>query len=481
MSTDAELTMATTKKTFMDLPREVFLMICAYLTPKDLTRLAHFSKDCYLAVQQPLYEHIDITAIDELRSLVWTLGRWSLIVSHLSAKQRQHWQKLTDAQLCARDIKKVTILVDAATNTKSPLVGVDFARYIGTISRASNNVNIELSLHGKWTMLLMQLSSSTSSLPDVKRLVLCLGGEGRAPVLSVRAPNWDVWDTCFSGSTFPDLKEIEIDTLHGSPAERPETLKAAASANRASHISRYQEDGAVSIPFYGLRKITKLSIKHNDLLTTSTLGNLFCSSIIPAKLTHLEIVNCPMLHQVRDYEDLSILLQRGLPLLQHFRFHLQRNPRGAEHLLAAYYKDTAEHPEWHLCNVVRELGQKIKSLDLALPFACNRMFVPRTKQAPAALAERDWPDIAREPYETLRERLLSAGYKYRRLICWDSVCGKNHEWQDMLDLADNQGDMMSWEIVSNRDKTASWHVSGFLPMSYKSSEVLKRELPLEGR
>ncbi|KAK4497257.1 hypothetical protein PRZ48_011707 [Zasmidium cellare] len=479
MSTDAEPDMEAIKKTFMDLPREIYLMVCAYLTPKDLSRLALVGKDCYLAAQQPLYDHIHITAIHQLKSLVWTLPR-TPAVSHISAKQRQLWHKFTDAQLRDRDIKTLTILLDVA-NTKGSFVGVDFARYIGVISRSSNNVDIELSLHGQWNTLLSQLIASNSSLPDVRRVVICLGNGGRDLMLSAHSSRLDIWDTCFSGSTFPDLKEIELDTLHGSPGERPDTLKAAASANRASHISRYQEDHHISTPFYGLMQITRLSIKHNDLLTTSTLGNLFSSSIIPAKLARLEIVNCPMLHQVRDYEDLSILLQRGLPLLQHFKFHLQRNSRGVEHLLAAYYKDTTEHPEWHLCNIVRELGQKIKSLDLALPFACNRMFLPRTKQAPAALAERDWPDIAQEPYETLRDRLLSAGYRYRRLICWDSVCGENHEWQDMLELADNQGDMVSWEIVSNRDKTASWHLSGCLPMTYKASDVLKRQLPVEER
>lgn len=360
-------------------------------------------------------------------------------------------------------------------------MGADFARLIGAISRRSNNINIQLSLFGPWHRLLEQLSSSTSILPDVKRLIICLGGEGREFDSYGSAHKLDIWDTCFSGSAFPDLREIEIDTLYASPDRRPHTLKVGASANRSSHASSYRESGAVTVPFYGLKKMSKITIKNNDLLTTPTLDNIFCSSIIPAKLTHLEIVNCPTLHQVRDHEDLAVLLQRGLPLLQHLRFHLPRSPRGVEHLLAGYYKDLSEHPEWHLCNVVRELGQKIKSLDLALPIACNRIFLPRLKQAPAVLAARDWPTIPRDPYETLPQRLLSAGYRYRRLICWDSICGDNHEWQDMLELADNQGDMISWEIVGNRDKTASWHVSGCLPMSYKASDVLKRELSVGER
>lgn len=364
---------------------------------------------------------------------------------------------------------------------KRGFVAADFARLIGAISRRSTNVNIELSLFGPWHRLLQQLSTSTSTLPDVRRLVLCLGGAGPEFDAHLRASAVDIWDICFSGSIFPDLQQVKIDTLHASPSDRPENLTAIARGSSEDHISPFEGIVASSAPLYGLKKMSKIFIKHNDLLDIKVLGNLFSSSVIPARLTHLEIVNCSNLHQTRHYEDLAILLQRALPILQHFRFHLPRNTRGVHHFLAAYYKDTAEHPEWHLCNVVRELGQGIKSLDLALPFACNRMFLPRTKQAPAKLAERDWPPIAREPYETLPRRLLSAGYRYRRLICWDSICGGKHEWQDMLELADNQGDMISWEIVSDRDKTASWHVSGCLPMSYKANDVLKRELPLEER
>lgn len=353
---------------------------------------------------------------------------------------------------------------------KRGFVGADCARLIGAISRCSNNVNIELSLYGPWHKLLEQLRSSTSTLPHVRRLVLCLGGGGQ-----------NIWDICFSGSIFPDLKEVGIDTLHGSSSRRPQNLQTIALGSHWNHASQHGRAWQNSAPFYGLKWMTKISIKRNNWLSGPALNNLFSSSIVPAKLTHLEIVDCPMLHQVRDYEDLAVLLQRGLPLLQHFRFHLLRNPLGTEHLLAGYYKDIADHPEWHLCNVVRELGQKVKSLDLALPFACNCMLLPRTTQAPAELARRDWPPIAREPYETLPYRLTSAGYRYRRLICWNSVCGENHEWQDMLEHADNQGDMISWELVSNRDDTANWHVSGCLPMSYKASDVLKREPLMEER
>lgn len=227
--------------------------------------------------------------------------------------------------------------------------------------------------------------------------------------------------------------------------------------------------------------MTKISIKHNDLLSPQVLQSLFFSKIIPTKLTRLEIVNCPVLHQVRDYADIALLLERALPLLHHFKLHIHRNPGGGQAYYPQYCADMAEHPEQHICNVVRKAGQKIKSLDIALPYVCNRIFLPRSMAPPAQLAERDYPTIPREPYETLPERLILEGYKYRRLICWDGICTGSHVWEDMLDLADSQGDGISWEIVSYRDKTASWHVGGCLPTRYKASEVVKRELPQEER
>lgn len=480
-------TMSTKPKTFMDLPREIYLMVCTYLTPKEYICMAAVSKDYYLAVQQPLYDHIEVDAWEKLPRLVRTLTSVP-VVSHISAKyvskmhnkdfdsklttdrQRQRWQKLSDAQLRERDIKTLNIILDTA-NTKRSFSGVDLARCVGAISRRSNGINIKLSLYGPWNSLLAQLS--TFPLPDVRRLVVCLGKKD----FQRESNKLDIWDVAFSGSSFPDLKEVELDTLYGSPDERPSTIKAAASSQPENYEDMYDAYRHVSTPLYGLKKMTKISIKHNDLLKTRVLDNLFSSNIIPTKLTTLEIANCPLLHQVSDNAGLAVLLQRSLPLLQYLKLHVNRNPPHGQGHYLTYRSELSEHPERHLCNVVRELGQKIKSLDLALPFACNRMFLPKTKQAPAALAERDWPTIPREPYDTLRDRLLAAGYRYRRLICWNEVCCRSHEWSDMLELVGNQGDMISWEILSYPDKSGSWHVSGCLPISYPASDVLKRELP----
>lgn len=71
----------------LELPRELYLMICDYLSPKDLARLACVTKDHYLAAQQPLFKTIRITAFGNLVKLVSTITK-PPIVSSISKKQR---------------------------------------------------------------------------------------------------------------------------------------------------------------------------------------------------------------------------------------------------------------------------------------------------------------------------------------------------------------------------------------------------------
>lgn len=44
----------------LDLPRELFLMVCSYLSTADLANLGSASPAHDLAVQQPLFAHIRI-------------------------------------------------------------------------------------------------------------------------------------------------------------------------------------------------------------------------------------------------------------------------------------------------------------------------------------------------------------------------------------------------------------------------------------
>lgn len=145
-----------------------------------------------------------------------------------------------------------------------------------------------------------------------------------------------------------------------------------------------------------------------------------------------------------------------------------------------YVNEIQEQPDHHLCNVIREVGQGIQSLDLALPFVCSHIFVPQQqKSSPTRhsdCGEVSYPTISREPEATLPIRLIEAGYRYRRLICWDGLCRSGGQWEEMQDLANAQGEKISWEIVSAQEDCGSWHVSGSLPVTFTSEAVLERQL-----
>ncbi len=76
--------------TFIDLPREIYLMVCALLTTTDLTKLASISRDHYLAVQQPLYSSIRIISYKALVKLVGSSVK-APVVSHLTPKYVSLW------------------------------------------------------------------------------------------------------------------------------------------------------------------------------------------------------------------------------------------------------------------------------------------------------------------------------------------------------------------------------------------------------
>lgn len=203
------------------------------------------------------------------------------------------------------------------------------ARCIGAVSRCNNGPKISLELHGPWYHLLRQLQ--TVPLPDVRSVTMYLGQHDLDPAIGQRNPymhldpGFELWDLCFEGSSFPDLDEVSINTLHVSPENIPATLNEGASMAidrpRAAHAHR---DPTSFSPFHGLRNMTTIKLRYNDYLNTNALYSLFGSNIIPHKLKRLEIVNCPALNSVANLESLSTLLERSLQLLDHLQLHLQR-------------------------------------------------------------------------------------------------------------------------------------------------------------
>ncbi|EME77565.1 uncharacterized protein MYCFIDRAFT_179081 [Pseudocercospora fijiensis CIRAD86] len=489
--------------TMLHLPRELYLEIIDSLSPKDRSTLARLSKDHYLAVQEPLYAHTSISAWPRLVVLVRTLMK-TPIVSSLSAKQRLNWHKLSDHQLRERSIKTLDITLKSSETRNA--TGADLARMVGAISRVSPGVRGKyrsvsrdwksrrfatvLEKNRKYT-LLTQLQNL--SLPDVVRLTMYLGyyvseAEWRRQEIDInliQETKINLWDLCFGGSVLPDLRHIEADTHHHSPEKRPTTLAEASKLQRAQYrLRRGRFFDVVAKPFdvlYGIKKMESISLNCNHLLESCVLESLFDSNIIPQNLTKLEITNCPSLHQTVDLAALSMLLNRGLRLLQHLKLHIQ-GIRGymAESEETSYKNHINNIPHHHLCNVVREAGQQIKHLDLALPFACKNIFLPIPRTKRDRVEPRTHPHIPYTPPSTLPDRLIAEGYRHRRLIVWHGICRESHDWREMKIAADDQGERVSWEIVSSGDDCASWHVDGCLALGYQGGDVLVREGGVEG-
>ena len=471
----------------LDLPRELFLEVCSQLAPTEVTGLGAVCRDLYLAVQQPLYSRIRLTSYGSLVKLIGTLTK-SPVVSKLTARcarahyekvfplskltnscrQRLRWWKLSDYELQDRDIQYLDLTLDTRKDM-AKITGAVAAGCIGAVSRKCSNVRITLRLHGAWAGFQKQWTNV--ALPNVITLVAHLGGAGTIEALTTK-----IWDICFSGSTFPDLRHIELNTRHGAPEDVPDSLRSAVvsySVGYGGHNHRNIVGSTTNLgPFYGLQSMKSIKLTHNNLLDTSILNSLLASSVVPKRLTRLEIVSCPYIHITQDLEALSMLLQRALPLLHHLKLHFPLSP-GQIPRHADYRQQITAHPERHLCSIVRELGQKIGFLDLALPFACRRMLLPVSKQSRYAEERKEYPSISREPYNTLFERVLEAGYKYRRVIAnSEAGCFHGDTFDDLRDLAKEQDNNVSWTVMCTRQKEGLWCVGECLPMAFDVNAAL---------
>ncbi|EME40232.1 hypothetical protein DOTSEDRAFT_28137 [Dothistroma septosporum NZE10] len=247
----------------LELPRELYLMICDYLSPRDLARLAEVTQDHYLATQQPLFRAIKITAFGNLVKLVHTITK-PPIVSTVSKKQRLRWQSLSDTQLREREIRQLGIVLYHACRDAAKVTGAVLSRCIGAVSRCNNGPKISINLHGSWYHLLRQLQSVP--LPDVQVITMYLGQHEQEPSSAQRNPcmhvdlGFELWDLCFEGSNFPDLQQVSINTLHVSLKDLPTTLNKGASISddlyRAAH--GHGSEPTSFLPFFGLRNMTTI-------------------------------------------------------------------------------------------------------------------------------------------------------------------------------------------------------------------------------
>ena len=56
-----------------DIPRELFLIICTYLSPQDLAKLTLVSRNTYVATQPVLYRTVELPTYKALIKLTRTL------------------------------------------------------------------------------------------------------------------------------------------------------------------------------------------------------------------------------------------------------------------------------------------------------------------------------------------------------------------------------------------------------------------------
>lgn len=368
----------------------------------------------------------------------------------------------------------------------SRITGVVLSRCISAISRKCDGVKISLTLLGLSEKLVKELSSL--ALPNVSKLTMFIPnllehepsfGIGRRAASVADPLRTNIWTFSFSGSTFPDLRTVYMNNLVDCAKNMPSNMEDGfhlaerfRPRRRSDHISSslLSEDG----PFYGLIGMQEVTLEYNSFLDADILSSLFGSKIIPKRLTKLEIVNCPALHPIRDLEALATLLQRGLQLLQFLKLHLTWHFDGHDGFESAYLSKINSNPEHHLCNVVRELGQKIKGLDLAVPYACHHIFVPPPKkQERVNINELELPDVPENPVNTLPQRLMAAGYRYRRLI-FNEFCRDTDGWDKMADLAGNQGEKISWELLcDDYNSKAVWLVSGCAPVEFSAQVAMQ--------
>ncbi|SMY28670.1 unnamed protein product [Zymoseptoria tritici ST99CH_1A5] len=500
------------------LPRELFLEVCAHLSTTELIAVAGASRDHYLAVQGPLYANIVIKPSGEyagrninpsgrLVKLVGSLNRRP-IVSPLTPSHELNWQWLKDETQRQREIRhlKVVFNFEEEVDLSVALLSHCIAA-IPTTTRSAPQIS--LVMFGAPWKLLAKLRHV--ALPHVYRLVLFAGNDedSTLPIMFPSAKHLFssktyLWNLCLAGSTFPDLQELELDGLHEELDDVPKTLCDAHKEVTAwvnQHVPFSGEFDDCHYPFYGrpfddrdpggklrsfhgLKKMTRMKLQYTPLLGAAAVRALSRSGFHES-ITSLEIINPPMLHQamVDDLAALSGLLQRCSTHLQYLKLHLLPSFEifAAEEGVS-YGEHVAAHPEHHLCDIVRKMCSRMKTVDLALPYTCSRVFDSRqqTKQHNDEQT-RTAPLMSLLPTNTLQRRLETAGYRYRRLICWDDDCfHRAGEWDTVRALASDQGEMISWEVIPNIEgENASWHLAGYHPVAFARGEVLARELVLD--
>lgn len=75
----------------LDIPRELFLMVCALLSPQDLAKLTAVSRNLYVATQPVLYQNVTISTYSHLVKFTRTLVK-APVVSRLTQRYHLNYQ-----------------------------------------------------------------------------------------------------------------------------------------------------------------------------------------------------------------------------------------------------------------------------------------------------------------------------------------------------------------------------------------------------
>ncbi|KAF2481932.1 hypothetical protein BDY17DRAFT_174168 [Neohortaea acidophila] len=471
---------------FLDLPRELYLMVCSLLTTADLIHLASTSRDHYRAVQQPLYSHVRISSYPALVNLVDALST-PPIISHVEEGECRRDDKLVDDPLWEREIKTLDLRVHVWKDGELASAP-QLSRCIGWIAGQCSQVKISLTLVEVLDWL-MNAGLKGLVFPNVTNLSIVSSPRIQQQVNSPRYTMSisGLWMQALSGSTFPSLQRISLGHAWRTKYDIPPNIRAQCEVARGFRPRRFlapSGDVAERTPSdYGRLQPQELKIELSLVMNVTFLEGLLASRIIPGRLTRLEIVNCPRVHPILDMGAIADLLRAALPSLQTFKLHLTPYFDGFEGFPIAYKNKLDAHPEYHYCDIIRELGRTIPHLDLLLPFACSRA-LQTAEHAMNSAAERSMhpPSLSREPLNTLPQRLKAEGYRYRRLT-FTHFCSDVERWDQMAALGERQDEKVSWELIYDADvvekEQAAWFVSDRAPVHFGVRSVMDRKFEVD--
>jgi len=196
-------------------------------------------------------------------------------------------------------------------------------------------------------------------------------------------PNAKFWSGIFNGSSFPDLREVEILHDSGSPASQ-----------WAKHVEFGEDD------LKGLGKVTRLVVNSAPELNDSVLMGALTRAECLKRLELRNIVGlsyegtvCSPAHNYRfrcshNLLALSMLLPLALPNLTHFTLHIpfrHRSARQAKDQLENHQPlapTGEENPiPVHLCPLLRAYGRNLQYLEVHAPYLCRDLFLHESEKS----------------------------------------------------------------------------------------------------